>query len=161
MHQHHEVRITACPDYVWAILTDVEHWPEWAPELREVVPYDGGPLVVGGRVRMRTRQLPPREWRVREVRAHRGFTWEDAGVGSAATLAVGIAPAPPGGTTVSLTLDRSGWVGSLVGRMTGAAALAHLEDLAGGLRRRCEAGQCGPAARSAARPAATPARGLG
>ena len=155
MHQHHEVRITACPDYVWAILTDVAHWPEWAPDLREVIAYDGGPLVVGGRVRVRARHLPVREWRVRDVRAHKGFTWEERGIGSAASLDVRLTPAPPGGTTVELTLHRSGWVGSVVDRMTGATAEAHLEELAEGLRRRCEAGQCGPAVRPA-----TPARGL-
>ncbi|MCD2192348.1 SRPBCC family protein [Actinomycetospora endophytica] len=144
MHQHHEVRIAACPDYVWAVLTDVARWPQWASALREVVPYDGGPLVVGGRVRVRARNLPVRDWCVREVRAHRGFTWEQVGVGSAATLVVGIRPAPPGGTTLELTARRSGWVASVVDRMTGATATAHLEELADGLRRRCEAGQCAP-----------------
>jgi hypothetical protein len=154
VRQHHEVRIAACPDYVWAVLTDVARWPEWTSVLREVTPYDGGPLVVGGRVRVRARNLPVREWCVREVRAHRGFTWEQVGVGSAATLVVGIAPAPPGGTTLSLTASRSGWVASVVARMTGATAAAHVADLAEGLRRRCEAGQCRPGASEA-----TPARG--
>jgi hypothetical protein len=144
VHQHHEVRIAACPDYVWAVLTDVARWPEWASDLREVIPYDGGPLVVGGRVRVRARSLPVREWCVREVRVHRGFTWEQVGVGSAATLAVGIAPSPPGGTTLELTARRSGWVASVVDRMTGATASAQLEELAQGLRRRCEVGQCRP-----------------
>jgi uncharacterized protein YndB with AHSA1/START domain len=154
VHQHHEVRIAACPDYVWAVLTDVARWPEWTSALREVVPYDGGPLVVGGRVRVRARNLPVREWSVREIRAHRGFTWEQMGVGSAATLVVGITPAPPGGTTLALTARRSGWVASVVDRMTGATAAAQLEELADGLRRRCEAGQCRRTASSA-----TPARG--
>lgn len=146
MHLRHEVRIAACPDYVWAVLTDVARWPEWS-EVREVISSDGGPLVAGGRVRVRAPNLPVREWCVREVRAHRGFTWEQVGVGSAATLVVGVTPAPPGGTTLQLTASRSGWVAFVVDRMTGASAAAHLEELAEGLRRRCEAGQCRRTAR--------------
>lgn len=152
MRQHHEVRIAACPDYVWAVLTDVARWPDWSCALREVVPYDGGPLVVGGRVRVRARNLPVREWCVRDVRAHRGFTWERVGVGSCATLDVGIA-ALAGGTSLELTAERSGWVAAIIDGVTAGTTAATLADLADGLRARCEAGQCGNAKARSASPA--------
>lgn len=153
MHQHHEVGICACPDYVWAVLVDVARWPEWAPTLREVVPYDGGPLVVGGRVRVSARNLPVREWQVAEIRPHGGFTWHEVGVGSTARLGVAITPDPPG-TRVGFTHECSGWVGTVVGRVTGATRATHVEELADALRRRCEAGQralgrSGPGGRAA------------
>ncbi|MCD2190190.1 SRPBCC family protein [Actinomycetospora soli] len=147
MHQHLEVRIGACPDYVWAVLTDVARWPDWSSSLRAVEPFDGGPLVVGGGVRVRQRHLPDREWRVTELRPHRGFTWRGTGLGSASSFRVRLGRSAQGrGTDVVVDLDRSGWMGSVVGAMTGATSAAHLEELLEGLRRRCEAGQCAPAA---------------
>ena len=140
MHQHHEVTIAACPDYVWAVLVDVARWPGWAPTLREVVPYDGGPLVVGGGVRVCARNLPVREWQVAEVRPYRGFTWHEVGVGSTVRLGVGMTP-EGSGTRVRFTQECSGWLGTVVGRMTGATRPVHLEGLADALRRRCETGQ--------------------
>ncbi|NMO92517.1 SRPBCC family protein [Actinomycetospora sp. TBRC 11914] len=137
MHHHREVRVGACPDYVWAVLTDVARWPEWAPALQEVVPFDGAPHVAGGGVRVRARRLPPSQWRVGEVRPHRGFTWTATGLGSASRLVVGIAPSPPGGSVVELTLERTGWAAALVGLATGTTAASHLDGLADGLRRRC------------------------
>jgi hypothetical protein len=140
VHQHHEVAVAAAPDYVWAVLTDVARWPEWARTLREVVPYDGGPLVVGGGVRVCARNLPVRDWQVVEIRPHRGFTWREAGVGSTVRLGVEITPEPPRGTRVGFTQECSGWIGSVVGAMTGATRPVHVEELADALRRRCEAG---------------------
>jgi hypothetical protein len=157
VHQHHEVVISACPDYVWAVLTDVARWPEWAPNLRAVVPYDGGPLVVGGGVRVCARTLPVREWQVAEIRPHRGFTWHEVGVGSTARLGVGITPEPPG-TRVGFTHECSGWIGALVGRMTGATRPVHVEELADALRRRCEAGQRALGRPAGGGPAATARR---
>lgn len=144
MHQHLEVRIAACPDYVWAVLVDVARWPDWSPSLREVEAFDGGPLVVGGGIRVRQRHLPDRQWRVTDFRRHKGFTWRGEGVGSSASLTVRMKRAEDGGTDVLVDLDRSGWVGSMVGRVTGGTAAAHLDELVTGLRRRCEAGQCAP-----------------
>jgi hypothetical protein len=158
VHQHHEVAISACPDYVWAVLTDVARWPEWAPTLREVVAYDGGPHVVGGGIRVCARNLPAREWQVVEIRPHRGFTWREVGIGSTARLGVAITAEPPG-TRVAFTQECSGWIGTVVGRMTGATRTTHVEELADALRRRCEAGQRAlgrPAARAAGRPAGDP-----
>jgi Polyketide cyclase / dehydrase and lipid transport len=143
VHEHHEVRIAACPDYVWAVLTDVSRWPEWSPSLREVVPFDGGPLVAGGGVRVRARRLPVREWQVTELRPHRGFTWTGSGVFAAARLRVGLTVQPPGATIVAFTLEHSG-AAAIVGRMAGPTAATPVGELADGLRRRCESGQGRP-----------------
>ncbi len=144
MHRHREVVIGACPDYVWAVLTDVARWPEWAPALREVVPFDGGPLVRGGGVRVCSRSLPTTEWHVAEIRPHRGFTWTGSGLGSASRLDVAITPSPPARTVVGVTLDRTGWVAAALGRLTGTTTATHLDELTEALRRRCETGQRAP-----------------
>lgn len=146
MHQHHEVRIDASSDYVWAVLSDVARWPDWTPAVREVSTFDGGPLVVGGGVRLRTRHLPDQSWRVAEVRATRGFTWVGESTGSSSRLRVRLARAEaaggrPAGTVVVLELDRSGWVGAVVDRVTGTTTSARLDEIAAALRARCEAGQ--------------------
>ncbi|GLZ50552.1 SRPBCC family protein [Actinomycetospora sp. NBRC 106378] len=155
MHQHLEVRIGACPDYVWAVLTDVARWPDLSPALRAVEPFDGGPLVVGGGVRVRQRHLPDRDWRVTELRPHRGFTWHGTGLGSASSFRVRLGRSAQGrGTDLVADLDRSGWVGSTLGAVTASRTAAHLDDLLDGLRRRCEAGQ-GRAERRGTAPDAT------
>ena len=119
--------------------------PSGRRHLREVVPFDGGPLVVGGGVRVCARNLPAREWRVVEVRPHRGFTWREVGVGSTVRLGVRITAnrrAPASGS------PRSAPVGSVHGRRAddGSTRPVHVEELADALRRRCESGaaRCRP-----------------
>ena len=79
----HDVTIAASPARVWAILTDVERWPERIPTVDTVERLEPGPLVVGSRTRLRQPRLPEAVWTVTELDEGTSFTWRSRSPGMA------------------------------------------------------------------------------
>jgi uncharacterized protein YndB with AHSA1/START domain len=111
------VDIAAPPERVWAVMSDVEGWPEWTPNVTRVERLDGGPLVVGSRTRIRQPKLLPAIWQVTELRDGRSFTWITRSPGVRVTARHGVEPAP-GGTRATLSLWFSGPLATLVAWVT-------------------------------------------
>ena len=67
--------VNASPDVVFAVLTDVERWPEWTPTVTRVEWLDGSspPLTIGNRIRVVQPKVPPAEWTITALEAGRGF----------------------------------------------------------------------------------------
>ena len=109
--------IPAPADRVWAVMADIERWPEWTPTVTRIRRLDRGPLVVGSRARIRQPKLPPATWQVSELKPGRSFSWVTRSPGVCVTGEHRVEPAARG-TRVTLSLRFSGVLGGLVARLT-------------------------------------------
>lgn len=75
------VTIAAPVERVWAVIVDVERWPERIPTVDAVERLDPGPLVVGSRTRMHQPRLPTAVWTVTDLADESSFTWESSSPG--------------------------------------------------------------------------------
>lgn len=81
------VTVAAPADRVWAVIMDVERWPERIPTVDAVELLDAGPLAVGSRVRLQQPRLPTAVWTVTELAEGSSFTWESRSPGVILTAA--------------------------------------------------------------------------
>src|SRR5437899_3116394 len=113
-HIERTIHINAPPDAVWAVMTDVERWPEWTKSEKSVERLEDGPFVLGSTAKLRIRRAPATGvWRVTEFTEGRSFTWENAsaGVHGVATHLI----EPDGdGSKVTLSVTLSGLVATLL-----------------------------------------------
>jgi uncharacterized protein YndB with AHSA1/START domain len=132
------IDIDASPDRVWAVLSDVERWPEWTASMTEVKRLDATGFGVGSRVRIKQPKLPATVWRVTSFEPGRSFDWVASGPG-ARTVARHIIAPQDGGSTVTLSIDQSGVLGSLIGLLLTGMTRRFFEMEAQGLKQRCVA----------------------
>jgi uncharacterized membrane protein len=131
------VDIKAPPDRVLAVLCDVERWPEWTSTMTSVRRMDDGSLAVGSRARVRQPRLLPTVWQVTELDERRSFTWVTRSPG--VQIEAGhLVEADGAGSRVTLSLQFSGLLGSLVARLYRSLNKRYLATEAKGLRERCE-----------------------
>jgi uncharacterized membrane protein len=131
------VEIAAPPQRVWAVMRDVERWPEWTPSVRSVQRLDGGPLATGSRARIRQPKLPPADWQVTALEEGKGFTWVSRAPGIVVTARHGV-EAIEGGSRATLSIRYEGVLGPLLGWLIRGVNERYLELEAAGLKRRSE-----------------------
>ena len=132
------VDISAPLGRVWAIMAEVERWPEWTPSITSIRRRATGPLAVGQRAVVRQPRLPPALWRVTSVEPERSFTWVSSGPGFRVTGIHAVEPLP-GGTQATLAIEITGLLGPLLARLTGKLTDRYIALEAAGLKRRSEA----------------------
>jgi uncharacterized membrane protein len=112
------VSINAPPHKVFALLCDVERWPEWTPTMISVQRLDNGPFAVGTSVRIRQPKLLPAVWRVTELKERSHFTWVTRAPGL--LMRAGHVVKPEGaGARVELSFEISGLMAPLLSRLYG------------------------------------------
>ncbi len=111
----HTITIAAAPERVWAVVTDVERWPERIPTVEAVERLDTGPLAVGSQTRLQQPRLPTAVWTVTELTEGESYTWESTSPGVTVTASHLVEPHSGGsrltlGVTVSGLLSGIGWL---------------------------------------------------
>jgi carbon monoxide dehydrogenase subunit G len=144
IHIERTVNINAPPERVWAVMVDVERWPEWTESMKSVERLDSGEFGVGSKAKLRIRRSPNANvWTVTELAPNRSFTWE-TNSGGVKGMAAHVIDPDGNGSKVTLTVDLSGIVATLFGPMIGDQSRKNVEMEAEGLKRRSEEGASAP-----------------
>jgi hypothetical protein len=130
------VDIAAAPDLVWQVMNDVEHWHEWTASVTSIRRLDKGAFAVGSRALIRQPKFPPALWKVIALEHHR-FTWKSGMPGMWVFARHSIEPIG-GGSRVTLSVEYTGLLGPLLGRLTRGVTERYLKMEAEGLKRRSE-----------------------
>jgi uncharacterized membrane protein len=131
------VYIDARPEKVFAVLCDVERWPEWTPTMTNVQRLDGGPFAIGSRAQVRQPKLRSAVWRVTELQDGRNFTWTTHSPGLRMTAGHLIEP-KGAGSHVELTFELSGWIAPVVSRLYGGLIDRYVTTESQALKKRSE-----------------------
>ena len=131
------IDIDSPPERVYAVMADVERWPEWTPTVTKIGPLTPAPFAVGSRIRVVQPGFPPAVWRVSEIVEGRSFTWISGAPGIRVTAKHAADPRP-GGSRATLTIRYEGLFGSLFGRLTRDVNQRYIGLEAQGLKSRSE-----------------------
>src|SRR4051794_34414734 len=74
MNYEYTVDINASPEQVWAVLEDVDKWPQWTKSMKKVEALDK-PLAIGSRVKIKQPRLPGATMTVTALEGNRSFSW--------------------------------------------------------------------------------------
>jgi uncharacterized membrane protein len=131
------VTIDAPPEKVFAVLCDVERWPEWTATMSSVQRLESGPFGVGSRARVLQPRLRAAVWQVTGYENQRNFTWSTRSPGLRMTAGHLIAPQDQG-CSVTLSFELSGLIAPLAARLYGSLIERYMTTEAQGLKRRSE-----------------------
>jgi uncharacterized protein YndB with AHSA1/START domain len=138
MQQSIAVDIDAPAARVWEVLSDAERWPEWTTSVRKVTLLDGG-LRVGARAAIEQPRIGRTVWTVTSMDEGHGFVWEAKGLGFHATARHSIEETGAGHARAHLSVEQSGWLGSVMDRVYRRLTERYLALEAAGLKSRSEA----------------------
>ena len=144
MQQGTSIDVDADAARVWAVITDVERWPEWTASVTSVHLLDPAPLRVGSRALIDQPRLPRTEWTVTSIDAGREFVWEATRPGVRTTATHGVEPLDEGRSRATLSIRQEGWLGSLAGRAYRRLTDRYLAMEAAGLKARSEGSEGSP-----------------
>lgn len=137
LHFEQSVVINASAERIWAVLIDMERWPEWTASMSSIKRGEDTPFGVGATAHIKQPRLPAADWLVTEAQPDRWFASETKSPGLRMTAGHRITPATSG-CTVTLSIDQSGFMSGFIGRIYGARIRRYLEMEANGLKQRVE-----------------------
>jgi len=130
--------IKAPASQVFAVLCDVERWPEWTSTVTSIRRIDSGPLAVGSSAWIKQPKLRKAVWRVAELEDGKRFAWVTSGLG-VQVKGDHVVESAGDGSRVTLTIKVSGLLAPLVVRLYRGLFEQYLATEANGLRQHCEA----------------------
>ncbi|HEY6455652.1 MAG TPA: SRPBCC family protein [Steroidobacteraceae bacterium] len=129
--------ISASVDDVWAILADVEGWPQWTASISQIALLTPKPFGLKSRVLIQQPRLRKTVWEVTVWDPGHRFQWQSAGLG-VRVIADHVLEARHGGTQVNLAVRFNGPLASVIGRLSGHLTRRYVQLEAEGLKRRSE-----------------------
>jgi len=134
------VDIRAPAERVWAVMRDIERWPEWTPTVKKVRRIGDSPIAVGSRAVIWQPKLLPAKWEVTELsEEERRFTWITRGPGMRLTARHWV-EAMQEGSRATLSIQFSGPLGGFFAWLTRNLNERYLALEAAGLKERSERG---------------------
>lgn len=94
MHTERTIEINAEPARVWAVMSDVEGWPEWTDTVNSIALTPPGPLALGSEARIAQPRFGTRTWQVTSLEPGTAFAWETRSPGVVMVGRHAIAPRP-------------------------------------------------------------------
>jgi uncharacterized membrane protein len=138
MHAEDSIEITAQAETVWQVYSDVERWPDWTASMDEIAFVRGHALEDGAAVRIKQPRLPRVTWQVTELTPGRSWVWESRSPGSRTVARHVVTPLDEGSTRVEQSIDQTGPLGSLIGRLMAGTTRRYLRMEAEGLKAAAE-----------------------
>ncbi len=130
---------TADPEQVWAVMSDLDAWPEWLPTVDSVKREDPHkPHGVGAAYRLKQPRLPRARWVVTKWEPGHGFTWTSSAPGVTTTATHQLTPLDGGGTEIVLGITWSGPLAGLLGLLLGRLTRRYVDTEAASLAERAE-----------------------
>jgi uncharacterized membrane protein len=131
------VEISAPPQRVWEVMTDVESWPSWTASVTSVTRLEDGPLRVGATARIRQPRLSETTWTVTALHPGESFTWVATSPGVRITAEHRVRPTPSG-TVATLAVTQEGLLARLMSPFLARLTDRYLAMEAAGLKARSE-----------------------
>jgi hypothetical protein len=125
---------------VWDVYADVERWPAWTASVTTLELLDGPGLRLGARARIKQPRFPRLVWTVTDIEPGASWTWVSRSPGATTTATHRLTAVDPTTTRVDQTIEQTGVVGALVGRLAVRLTRRYLAMEAAGLRTRAESG---------------------
>ena len=137
MQYDRTVEVQATPAEVWAVLTDVEAWPQWTASMEEIRRLDSGPLALGSRARVKQPRFPASNWVVTGLDPERSFSWTSKSGGVTTVADHEITPTADG-VSVRLAISQSGLMARVIELAFGSTVRRYVDAEANGLKQRSE-----------------------
>jgi len=129
--------LAVSPARVWAVMGDIERWPEWTPSITSVQRLDDGSVGVGSRARVKQPKLPASVFEVTVWNPERGFDWVTRSPGLQGLGRHAIEPIA-NGSRVTLSVTFSGPLSPLAAFVLGGLTERYIRLEAEGLKRRVQ-----------------------
>jgi hypothetical protein len=132
------IDIDAPPPRVWAVMSDIERWPETTASITSVQRTSSGPLGLGSTARVKQPKLAAADFVVTRWAPDRGFDWVTRNPLVTGFARHSIEPLPGGASRVTLSVTFSGPFARLVSWFYGKLTARYIQMEAEGLKRRAE-----------------------
>jgi hypothetical protein len=127
MRYETSVTTTAEPARLWAVVSDVEKWPEWIEVYEEVRREGSRDLKLGDTAHVKQKGLAAGDWTVTELEEGRVFAWESRQPGVRIVGRHVVSAGPAGGSRLTLGLEMTGWASGVVGLLMGRRSRAYVD----------------------------------